>query len=119
MAVTTEITTDMRAADLPDGYSAPSTTITFSGTPIEEASSHTFAAAGIDNATAATTMANILSAVKTEVDDNWIPDTLKLDATATINGIIYVTRIRKFIDQTSKFQVGTIRYTVYFTLKYE
>lgn len=120
MAITTEITTNMRAADLPDGYTVPSTTITLSADPVEEAFATTLTAASVaDAANDDQTMADLLAATKAWVDGTWIPNTLKLDAAATINGIIYVTRIARRNSQTNKFLLGADTYYVYGTLKYD
>jgi len=119
MAITTEITTRQPASDLPPGYTVPTPSYEFVGTPIEEKFVTTIATAGVANATPATGLTALLTAVKDWADNTWIPDTLKLDATATVNGIIYLDKVKISNTRSSIYGTGTENYTVHGTLKYE
>lgn len=120
MAITTEITTRLKSSKIPSGFTNPTTTIEFSGTPIEEGFTATIAISGVSHAaTASTGLTQLLAAVKTWVDDTWIPDVLKLNDSATIEGIIYVDNVIRQNSQTSIYVTGTEQYVVMGVFKYE
>lgn len=125
MALTTEATTNLPAQKEPTSWADPATTITFSGTPVEEAFSTTIAAAGVTHADmAGTGLTALVAAVKSWVDGTWVPNTLKLDVTgSTINGIITITNIVRNNGQSTTpnqlYLTGTDQFTVTGTFKYE
>lgn len=119
MAITTEITTRLKVKDLPSGYTNLVPTIELAA-PIEERFTRTVAITGLSHATVAGTgLSQILTATKTWVDSTWIPNVLKLNSTATIEGIIYVDKVTRMNSQPSIYVTGTEQYTVEGVFKYE
>lgn len=118
MAITTEITTRQVAADLPSGYTVPTTTINLGASPVEEKFTYDVATSGIANATPATGLTALLAAVKTYVDSTLIPNTFKLDSSKTVNGIIYIDKVKVINTRTSIYGTGTEKYRVHGTVKY-
>lgn len=115
MALTTEATTSLPAAQTPSGWTNPATTIT--GTTFAENFSTTIAVSGVSHAdNASTGLTALIAAVKTWVDGTWGPDTLHMDTANTISGIITIKNIvRDNAESTSAgklYITGTDTYTV-------
>ena len=108
----------MTGANLPTGYSVPATTIEMTS-PVQESFTYDVATSGIANATPATGLTALLTAVKTYVDNTYIPNTLKLDSAKTISGIIYVDKVKVINTRTSIYGTGTEKYRVHGVIKYE
>lgn len=123
MALTTEATTDLPRNQKPSGWTDPATTINLTD-PITEDFEATIAASGVaDAASASTGLTALVVAVKTWVDGAWAPNTLKLDLTDTINGIITIENVQRSNGESDLagklYKTGADAYTVKGKFQYE
>lgn len=125
MALTNEMKVVL--SDLPSGYTAPTTTITFGANKREERFSADIGASGISHAsTASTGLTDLVAALKTWIENTFVPGAngLGLDvSTRTIKSIATVKKITRDNNQSSDtdklYLTGTDTYHVEGTITWE
>lgn len=121
MALTLETTINESAlADgFPSGYTAPTTSITFTDT-VEENETWTVAASGVTNATASTGLTALVSAIDTYASSTYVPNTLGLDTSGSnFNMIVTIRKVLRQISAVSIFNAGTDQFSVSVNVKFE
>lgn len=121
MALNSEITVRSGQNFIPSGYTVPTTTITFSGSPFVETVENDFTASATDDASNDVTgFTALVAAVKSWVDATLIPTDMKVDITGqTVNAIITIVSVDRFRDPSTLFVTGVEKYRVKIVLQYE
>jgi hypothetical protein len=121
MPLSSEITDSLSSALRPSaGHTPSSTTIVFSGDPIEKEVTLEIDASGIANADADTAYAALQAAVKTELDTVYLPDTLHLDTTGdNIDAIYTIKTVVRKNDIANQYGVADDEFHVKVEIQYE
>ena len=124
MAITTEINNLM--ATVPSGYTKPTVTISFSGTPNTASFETTIAATNTHASAASTGLTDVLTAFKTWLDGTYVGTNLGLDSSATIEGIADIISISREnsgftsnVDVDNIFITGTDQLRIKFAFRWE
>lgn len=120
MAITIDVTTGTSFEYKPTNWSAPATSVTFSGTPIQHSFSLAIAAAGnTDPSDCSQGLTDLLAVIKTALEDTYLPSTLKVCATNTVNGIATINKIEKKNSEACPYLTGAETFYITGTLQYE
>jgi hypothetical protein len=117
MALVLETTVNTTTVTIPSGYTAPSTSNTFTD-PSLVRDTYTMAASTVEHATPSTGLTNIVTAVNTYVSGTYVPTVLGLETTAnTINAICTITAVSR--NNGSSIYSNTDNIVVAFEMKWE